>query len=87
MQHTYLFMLFASAHHLIRYFHRLHSIVARHRYDPFRPINDEKYDPNYKNMKKSFWDKHFECKGEEFNRELTEKQMHKILPSLYPWMR
>ncbi|CDJ63633.1 hypothetical protein ENH_00047030 [Eimeria necatrix] len=64
---------------------RLQSIEARRRYDPLRPISDPMYDPNYKNMKKSFDEKNFECKGEVVNRELTHKQMHKILPAVYPW--
>ncbi|XP_026190947.1 uncharacterized protein LOC34620077 [Cyclospora cayetanensis] len=64
---------------------RLQSIEARRRYDPLRPISDETYDPNFKNMKKSFYDKNFECKGEAVNRELTAKQMHKIIPAVYPW--
>lgn len=66
------------------WFPRLQSIEARRRYDPLPPISDEKYDPEYKNMKKSFY-KRFECKGEEANRELTYTQMHKILPAVYPW--
>ncbi|KAL8271910.1 hypothetical protein Esti_004034 [Eimeria stiedai] len=65
---------------------RLQSIEARRRYDALRPISDEKYDPNYKNMKKSFDDKRFDCKGEAFNREITQKQMHKIIPAVYPWL-
>ncbi|CDJ53812.1 hypothetical protein, conserved [Eimeria brunetti] len=64
---------------------RLQSIEARKRYDPLRPINDPFYDPQYKNMKKAFDEKNFECKGEAVNRELTHKQMHKILPAVYPW--
>ncbi|KAL8455739.1 hypothetical protein Emag_000313 [Eimeria magna] len=65
---------------------RLQSIEARRRYDALRPISDEKYDPNYKNMKKSFDDKRFDCKGEAVNREMFEKQMHKIIPAVYPWL-
>ncbi|KAL8449780.1 hypothetical protein Emed_002743 [Eimeria media] len=65
---------------------RLQSIEARRRYDALRPIDDEKYDPNYKNMKKSFDDKRFDCKGEAFNREMSEKQMRKLIPAIYPWL-
>ncbi|CDJ32875.1 uncharacterized protein EMH_0078370 [Eimeria mitis] len=43
---------------------RLQSIEARRRYDPLRPIDDPFYDPQYKNMKKSFDEKNFECKDE-----------------------
>ncbi|CDI82268.1 hypothetical protein, conserved [Eimeria praecox] len=64
---------------------RLQSIEARRRYDPLRPISDPFYDPQYKNMKKSYDEKHFECKGEVVNREMTHKQMHKVLPAVYPW--
>lgn len=51
------------------------------------PLSDMRYDPMYKNMVKSYDDKRFKCKGENVNKELTEKQMAAIIEYTYPWTR